>query len=123
MISFLNLVFVSPSPFVLKDPRGWRTLGCQRFAALSADGPEMMRLRNCVGDTVRGLDLGGRFVSVPATGDEASLKTLLTPKVVPPAKMKKRQLRTCLGQIYEDAVQPSRKKKGPAQKTKHQQTK
>ena len=54
-ILFFNLVFVSPSPFVLKDPRDWRKLGCQRFAALSADGPEMMRLRNCVGDTVRGL--------------------------------------------------------------------
>ena len=105
----------------MKDPRDWRKLGCQRFAALSADGPEMMRLRNCVGDTVRGL-AGGRFVSVPATGDEASLKTLVTPKVVPPAKMKKRQLRTCLGQIYEDAVQPVRKKRPSQQKTKHQQT-
>ena len=39
---------------------------------------------------MRGL-AGGRFVSVPATGDEASLKTLVTPKVVPPAKMQKRQ--------------------------------
>ena len=55
-----------------KDPRRWRTLGCERFKALVVNGPEMVRLRKAIASTVRG-QINGKFVAVPATGDEQSL--------------------------------------------------
>ena len=62
-----------------KDPRRWRTLGCERFKALVVNGPEMARLRKAIASTVRG-QINGKIVAVPATGDEQSLLQMIRPK-------------------------------------------